>query len=395
MAQMPPRARGVACGAALCGCILASTLGTLGATGAVGDPSCVANEAGGECPGVNKGSSLVQMRAKTQKSSTQQYPHDLMTCNTSTAPLKTASMTEAQYDAIVASITGLINQLSATCTATNCDRADFMGCVLRMAGHDFMDYDPTTQTGGSDGCTSMVHADNAGLAACLYAGESGVSMAQAYQDHCGDVSLADFLVVAAEAVMSQSRVLANLSPVDFKSSFSYGRETATACPDAASRLPDPLRGCTAVSETFLTAMGLDWAGAAALMGVHTMGRARTENSGFHGWWSDPVNSGIFNNDYYISLMAKGWRPETAVGGTTVKSQWGRSDNGQDQSFAGHEMMLDTDMCLAYAHQGQPVDSQVHDCCAWVTFAVGGVRCGNKMQCCGPPGPVADCGNGGR
>jgi len=145
-------------------------------------------------------------------------------------------------------------------------------------------------------------------------------------------------------------------------------------------------------------MGLSWRSAAALMGVHSLGRAKIENSGFHGWWSDPINSRLFNNDYFVSLISKGWVPETSVHTRTVKSQWGRSDVQRDLSFDGHEMMLDTDLCLAFAEGPNrraltPVLSSIHDCCAWVNFAVGGARCGNRRQCCGGQN-ADDCGRPG-
>lgn len=58
---------------------------------------------------------------------------------------------------------------------------------------------------------------------------------------------------------------------------------------------------------------------AAIMGAHTLGRAHPEFSGYNGYWSDTQNAGIFNNDYYISLVAKGWGPERAVGGNPNKN----------------------------------------------------------------------------
>lgn len=149
------------------------------------------------------------------------------------------------------------------------------------------------------------------------------------------------------------------------------------------------------------------------MGVHTLGRADVSNSGYHGWWSDPENSRQFNNNYYVSLLAKGWIPELAVGGNSGKNQWERSDIGRDTTFDGHEMMLNTDLCLAYSENG-PVIATEHDCCAWLTSDTiadavannGGEYCGGnpgrgeRGQCCenqnndcgnrnNPSGPAAD------
>jgi len=264
--------------------------------------------------------------------------------------LTTASMTFADYDAIVAAVQVSYNGLSQTCNATYCPQADWAGCVLRLAGHDFMDY--KDGEGGSDGCIDLHDADNNGLAECLHEGEFGASVANSYDQFCTQVSLADFIVIAAEAVMGVSRqhVLdedSSREAMDFRSKFKYGRTTALNCEFAEGRLPNPEDSCTAVKETFVTSMGLSWEQAAALMGVHTLGRARVENSGYNGWWSDAKNSRKFNNDYYVSIMLKGWAPEVAVAGNSGKNQWMRVDQGTDEAGLGKEMMLNTDLCLAF------------------------------------------------
>lgn len=65
------------------------------------------------------------------------------------------------------------------------DRASFAGCLVRLTGHDFMDFrynrsgDATYNekgvrgeltggsTGGADGCMSFEDGDNKGLAKCV------------------------------------------------------------------------------------------------------------------------------------------------------------------------------------------------------------------------------------
>ena len=346
-------------------------------------------------------------------------PAELMPCPGATQV--TTCMTLADYDEIVSAVRGALESLPVACTTSNCPQADWAGCVLRMAGHDFMDF--ANGQGGSDACTDMAHAENGGLARCLASGEHGVALLDIYQQFCTDVSLADFLVISAEAVIMSTRARHIASnpgavPLDFRSRFRFGRVTATSCPFAVGRLPDPERGCAAVEENFLDGLGLTWTQAAALMGVHTLGRAEVSNSGYHGWWSDPENSRQFNNNYYVSLLAKGWIPELAVSGNAGKNQWERSDIGRDTSFDGHEMMLNTDLCLVYSENGQnggPVLATEHDCCAWLTsdtiqgavannegeYCGGSPGRGERGQCCGnqnnndcgnrnnPTGPAAD------
>lgn len=58
---------------------------------------------------------------------------------------------------------------------------------------------------------------------------------------------------------------------------------------------------------------------AAISGAHSVGGAHKEFSGYNGHWSDVENQGIFNNDYYRSLMLKGWGPEVAIDGNTGKN----------------------------------------------------------------------------
>jgi hypothetical protein len=49
-----------------------------------------------------------------------------------------------------------------------------------------------------------------------------------------------------------------------------------------------------------------WGLTAAISGAHTLGKAQVKNSGYNGWWSDAKNSMKFNNNYYSSLVFKGW-----------------------------------------------------------------------------------------
>lgn len=47
------------------------------------------------------------------------------------------------------------------------DDHHFVGCIVRFAGHDFMDFRVNSTEGGSDGCMNLVNPDNAGLANCV------------------------------------------------------------------------------------------------------------------------------------------------------------------------------------------------------------------------------------
>ena len=76
----------------------------------------------------------------------------VMTCPKG-AVSKTPSLCRSQYTQIVDRITTLMQNFdNQTCTNNVCHLADFAGCVLRAAGHDFMDFRSSPSSGGSDGC---------------------------------------------------------------------------------------------------------------------------------------------------------------------------------------------------------------------------------------------------
>jgi len=116
-------------------------------------------------------------------------------------------------------------------------------------------------------------------------------------------------------------------------------------------------------------LGLNWSEATALMGVHTLGRAKASNSGYDGFWASPSHSMKFNNQYFIAMIAESWCPEYNVGNNSNKHQWQRCDVGRDLR-PWKEMMLNTDMALAYADSNgdslvaSPENTGSH-CCAWV------------------------------
>eukprot|EP00448_Togula_jolla_P008979 CAMPEP_0170601580 /NCGR_PEP_ID=MMETSP0224-20130122/17937_1 /TAXON_ID=285029 /ORGANISM="Togula jolla, Strain CCCM 725" /LENGTH=547 /DNA_ID=CAMNT_0010926369 /DNA_START=63 /DNA_END=1706 /DNA_ORIENTATION=- len=317
------------------------------------------------------------------------YPAALMHCDAGPPVMETKFMTSCTYDAIEADVRKMLSKLPPSCDYDDCPQAEFSGCLLRMVGHDFMDYSEE-RGGGADACTDMEAADNAGLLACLVEGEYGRSAAQIYADYCTEVSLADFLVIAAEAVIHWSRRLAVRSAgtklaFSLKPYFKYGRKTATECPGAALNLPDPEHSCDDVHKVFVRNMGLSWEESAALMGVHTLGRAKLVNSGYDGWWSDAKNSRKFNNDYFVSMLANGWVPEAAIAGNPKKNQWKLSNVAR--STDGKVMMLNSDLCLAFSFdpiEHIDLDASSQDCCPWVEpfLVLDAIHTYNKGEYCG-------------
>eukprot|EP00448_Togula_jolla_P033807 CAMPEP_0170645176 /NCGR_PEP_ID=MMETSP0224-20130122/42921_1 /TAXON_ID=285029 /ORGANISM="Togula jolla, Strain CCCM 725" /LENGTH=588 /DNA_ID=CAMNT_0010976337 /DNA_START=44 /DNA_END=1810 /DNA_ORIENTATION=- len=302
-------------------------------------------------------------------------PYEYLQCKD--AVLTTSYMDSADYDRVEKLIIDAMAHLPDACNGTYCPQADVTGCILRIAGHDFMDYDPETLMGGSDGCIDLAHSDNRGLDECLMVGtEHGFDLYSYYKYVCSQISLADFIVIAAEAVMRFTRELylieyPDRARMDFKGQFMYGRTTAKMCPESASLLPHA-EECSDVERVFVDNLNLDWPQAAALMGVHSLGRAVPENSGYDGWWSDPENSRYFNNNYFVSLLANGWMPERNLYGNPHKNQWTNANLLFNQTEGGKQMMLDTDLCLAFS-TGKlwptgTLRAASDDCCSWTMVA---------------------------
>jgi len=299
-----------------------------------------------------------------------QTPYSVMPCKDSV--LTTPKMSGDLYDKVIRTVMQALEGLPDTCTPTNCPQADVSGCIVRMAGHDFMDYRPDVGLGGSDACLDLKEPDNNGLARCVVNGDFGVSVYDMYKEFCDKISLADFIVMAAEGAMTFTRRIylkefPSRKEISFKDKFLYGRTTAIECDFSTHILPNPEESCSDVQRVFLDNLGLTWTGAAALMGVHTLGRAKIQNSGYDGWWSDAENSRRFNNDYFVSLVTKGWMPERKLGGNKDKNQWINSNFNYDEEVHGKQMMLDTDLCLLYSNSRnkyEEIRAADHSCCAW-------------------------------
>jgi hypothetical protein len=123
-------------------------------------------------------------------------------------------------------------------------------------------------------------------------------------------------------------------------------------------MPNAEEGCTDLKSIFLDHIfkgnrkRFSWKLTAALTGAHTIGQAHKENSGFQGTWSDSKNQGVFNNDYYKSLILKGWAPKVI---DADHHQWVRVDLAPDPSSAIPQMMLSSDICLAYQNNEKHAD----------------------------------------
>jgi hypothetical protein len=126
---------------------------------------------------------------------------------------------------------------------------------------------------------------------------------------------------------------------DFRKRFRFGRETRAQCEDSINKMPLPEMGCE--GNLGLRGVFIDnvygrfpenkaWRLTAAISGAHTLGGADVGRSGYKGYWSDRESTGKFDNDYYISMLSKGWGPYLITEeGKPDKHEWFRIDGGHD------------------------------------------------------------------
>lgn len=179
----------------------------------------------------------------------------------------------------------------------------------------------------------------------------------------------------------------------FRDNFKSGRETTEKCDWNVGFMPDAEAGCRDLNEIFHNHIyKYQWGDkkefTSAIMGAHTIGSAKIENSGYQGSWSEPSQMAVFDNTYYKNILIKGWGPQLAVGGNVNKNQWARIDKGAADADQYHiEMMLNTDLCLAYDNNfrhaecmdehddnnrrckkfqklGSHIEATAGNCCAW-------------------------------
>lgn len=317
----------------------------------------------GKCPfGFDKGLNVELAHPKVLQSSAR-YPNEIFTCSSTNSgigiPTTTADFTQDTYKSIVDAVVDLYETVDDTIDFNFNPRAKFAGCIVRAAGHDFMDYriaNDGTTSGGSDGCIDFDDDDNKGLADCL----ENSGLAAVYDQFCDTVSFADFLVIAGESVTvrtsaawptSGDRWAETRGPYVIMNNFKFGRTSAETCDHSAgSLMPNPELGCDGLKDIFVDHIykahgDMAWNMTAAISGAHTLGSASIENSGYNGFWDDEDEAGKFNNGYFKSILLKGWYRELAVGGNKNKNQWKRIDEEMNDDHK--EMMLSTDMCLAF------------------------------------------------
>ena len=242
-------------------------------------------------------------------------------------------ITNSMYDEIDSDIEKLANAIPDDET-----RAHFMGGIVRLTAHDFMDFDRNNSTHrmGPDGCFDPFHPANAGLPDDIWC--QGCLLTNLYTEKYSSLSRADFWIASANAVIRQTSVD---NALDLRDTFEWGRIDTESCIGSAVRLPSP-QGCSQTEDVFITRMGLSWRDATALMGAHTLGRGDQGFSGHEGTWVESNREAqVFDKAYYEEVFLNSWRPRN-IG--LSNEDWTTGD-GIDR------VMLNTDLCLVMVLEG--------------------------------------------
>ena len=183
-------------------------------------------------------------------------------------PREPRCFTTSTYDAIDGDIARLQNDI-----ADDKERSHFLGGIVRLAAHDFMDHDRRDRSNqmGPDGCYDVSHPSNDGLETIWC---QGCKLTLLYERKYSHLSRADYWIAAANAVIKQTSLD---NALDLRDTFTWGRKDRNICSGSGERLPEAT-GCNQIEDVFLTRMGLGWKDAVALMGAHTIGRGDKEVS---------------------------------------------------------------------------------------------------------------------
>jgi len=244
------------------------------------------------------------------------------------------------------------------------ERSFQLGGIVRLAAHDFMDFDENASTKmGSDGCLEFSHKNNAGLSLVWGANTPWMNL---YNSGYSQMSVADFWIACAMATIK----IASSGAHDMMNTFMWGRKRASSCSGSGDRLPSG-KTCQSSKDVFITRMGLTWKNAAALLGAHTVGRglakvswlilrchrfqthlmelthmmslffSTTQNSGHEGTWMPNVEKAmVWDKGFYAELVQRAWAPRNE--GTDHQDFMAGASTSQFP-----KMMLNSDVCLMF------------------------------------------------
>lgn len=181
------------------------------------------------------------------------YPSEALTCSRGAATTtdKKAFNSVENYKEVVEAM------IKSFDTNSKEDQKSYVACMVRLAGHDFMDFrnEDGKTSGGMDGCMHFDDPAHAGLPECL----DKFKVQDVYEQFCHHLSLADFIVLATEAtyIRTASKYDANNKfgrgtlGSRFMNRFKVGRKTAATCPENVGFMPSPMNGCEDLKKIFV------------------------------------------------------------------------------------------------------------------------------------------------
>jgi len=194
---------------------------------------------------------------------------------------------------------------------------------------------------GCDGCidttlTEPTHGDvvNAGLQAAAN------TLNGAYSQFANTgISRADFYAKCGQVAAEQGRQNAgNSQASDLPMVMRYGRVDCDGSPrERPEDFPNPRMGLEGVLTWCSNVFGFSERECVAIMGAHTLGRARTQNTGYNFPWIAGGENDL-DNRFYIDMRNRDWvQGNVAPGEAESGARW--------QYISNRRLMLNTDMCL--------------------------------------------------
>ena len=248
--------------------------------------------------------------------------------------------TQADLDTARVTINGIIDA-----KADN-NEFPFIAGFVRLAFHDCVG------PGHCDGCINHTIADNKGLK--TYTDELDPAYDLSYSTK---MSRADFYMFAAYVALE--RASEGLTDTfQGMSNFKVGREDCGSSPNETEApggdgFPKGTFELHKVLDFFKFQFNFTDRESVAILGAHTLGRTRVENSGFEGKWvrgtvDGKANSDILDNQFYRQLRGNWTQVEIAQSG---KMQWQRpntvANSDQNRNRRQPNMFLNSDIAIAW------------------------------------------------